>query len=146
MDYGILFLPAALFPAIPLMMANYANLYSSLSTLIRKIHDELVENKNSNGETYAKRYLEQIHILRRRLTLNQTFQTLAAISFVVNLISIFFGLQLITEVPNPKTVSLFISLFLAALIIFAVSIALFIIELQLSAKALNKHLEDIKDV
>jgi len=146
MDYGILFLPAALFPAIPLMMTLYANRYSSLSTLIRKIHDELVENKNSKGETYAKRYLEQIHILRRRLTLNQTFQTLAAISFVVNLISIFFGLQLITEVPNPKTVSLFISLFLAALIIFAVSIALFIIELQLSAKALNKHLEDIKDI
>ena len=60
MDYGILFLPAALFPAIPLMMINYANRYSSLSVLIRKIHDDLIENSHSKGDLYIKRYLEQI--------------------------------------------------------------------------------------
>tara|TARA_B100000579_G_scaffold226719_1_gene185676 strand:+ start:119 stop:559 length:441 start_codon:yes stop_codon:yes gene_type:complete len=146
MDYSILFLPAALFPAIPLMMINYANRYSSLATLIRKIHDELIENQNLKGANYTKRYLEQIHILRKRLFLNRTFQTLAAISFFVNLTSIFFGLQLITETPNVETVNLFISLFLGALVIFSISIVLFIIELQLSAKALNKHLEDIEEI
>jgi len=53
MDYGILFLPAALFPAIPLMIINYANRYSSLSALIRRIHDDLVANRKSKGETYV---------------------------------------------------------------------------------------------
>ena len=93
MDYGILFLPAALFPAIPLMMINYANRYSSLSTLIRRIHDDLVANRKSKGEIYVKRYLEQIQILKRRLYLNRTFQTLGAVSFFVNLLDIFFGLN-----------------------------------------------------
>ena len=146
MDYGILFFPAALFPAIPLMMINYANRYSSLSVLIRKIHDDLIENSHSKGEIYIKRYLEQIQILRRRLYLNRTFQTLGAVSFFVNLIAIFFGLQLVTDIPNPNMVNVFISFFIAALIIFSISIALFIIELQLSVKALNKHLEDLEEI
>ena len=45
MDYGILFLTAALFPAIQLMMINYANKYSWLSALIRRINDGLVANR-----------------------------------------------------------------------------------------------------
>ena len=146
MDYGILFLPAALFPAIPLMMINYANRYSSLSTLVRKIHDDLIENKSSKGELYIKRYLEQINILSKRLLLNRTFQTLGAISFFINLISFFFGLRLITKASDPSMVSMFIYFYVAALIIFAISIALFIIELQLAATALNKHIEDLEDL
>ena len=145
MDYGILFLLAALFPAIPLMMINYANRYSSLSALIRRIHDDLVANRKSKGETYVKRYLEQIHILKRRLYLNRTFQTLGAVSFFVNLIAIFFGLQLISDIPHPNMVNIFISFFISALLIFSISIALFIFELQLSVKALNKHLEDLEE-
>ena len=145
MDYGILFLPAALFPAIPLMMINYANRYSSLSVLIRKIHDDLIENSPSKGDIYIKRYLEQIQILRRRLYLNRTFQTLGAVSFFVNLIAIFFGLQLISDIPHPNMVNIFISFFISALLIFSISIALFIFELQLSVKALNKYLEDLEE-
>ena len=145
MDYGILFLPAALFPAIPLMMINYANRYISLSALIRRIHDDLVANRKSKGETYVKRYLEQIQILKKRLYLNRTFQTLGAVSFFVNLIAIFFGLQLISDIPHPNMVNIFISFFISALLIFSISIALFIFELQLSVKALNKHLEDLEE-
>ena len=145
MDYGILFLPNALFPAIPLMMINYANRYSSLSALIRRIHDDLVANRKSKGEIYVQRYLEQIQILKRRLYLNRTFQTLGAVSFFVNLLAIFFGLQLITDVPDPNIVNIFISFFISALLIFSISIALFIFELQLSVKALNKLLEDLEE-
>ena len=82
MDYGILFLPAALFPAIPLMMINYANRYSSLSALIRRIHDDIA-NRKSKGEIYVQRYLEQIQILKRRLYLNRTFQTLGAVKLLL---------------------------------------------------------------
>ena len=145
MDYGILFLPAALFPAIPLMMINYANRYSSLSELIRRIHDDLIENRKLKGENYVKRYLEQIQILKKRLYLNRTFQTLGAVSFFVNLIAIFFGLQLISDIPHPNMIKVFITFFISALLIFSISIALFIFELQLSVKALNKHLEDLEE-
>ena len=42
-------------------------------------------------------------------------------------------------------VNIFISFFIAALLIFSRSIALFIFELQLSVKALNKYLEDLEE-
>ena len=144
MDYWILFLPAALFPAIPLMMINYSNRYSSLSALIRKIHDELIQNKSIKDDEYVRSYMDQIQILRKRLYLNRAFQTLGAISFFINLISIFFGLQLVIDIPNPNKFTLFISFFVAALLIFSISISLFIFELQLAVKALNKHLEDLE--
>ena len=127
------------------MMINYANRYSSLSALIRRIHDDLVANRKSKGETYVKRYLEQIQILKRRLYLNRTFQTLGAISFFVNLIALFCGVQLISGIPHPNMVNVFIYFFISAILIFSISIALFIFELQLSVKALNKHLEDLEE-
>ena len=146
MEFGLLFLPAALFPAIPLMMINYANRYSSLSALIRKIHDELIEKKPTQREKDTKRYIDQIVILRKRLKLNRTFQTLGAISFFVNLISIFFGYKLISNNTSIYFEPLFIYTFLLGLLIFSASIALFIYELQLSVAALNKHLEDIEEL
>ena len=125
MDYGFLFLPAALFPAILLMMINYANRYSSLFVLIRRIHDDLVANRKSKGEIYVKRYLEQIQILKRRLYLNRTFQTLGAVSFFVNLIAIFFGLQLISDIPHPNMVNIFISFFIIILLINFILVILY---------------------
>ena len=42
---NLILLPAILFPAIPLMMVNFGNRYNSLSSLIRKIHDEFINKK-----------------------------------------------------------------------------------------------------
>ena len=92
MDYLIL-LPAILFPAIPLMMVNFGNRYNSLSTLIWKIHDEFINKKISKNDKSANRYLAQIKILRQRLVLNRMMQTIAALSFLVNLASIVFGFK-----------------------------------------------------
>ena len=39
---------AFLFPAIPLMMISFGNRYTSLSKLIRKIHDEFINKKISS--------------------------------------------------------------------------------------------------
>ena len=51
---NIFLLPAALFPAIPLMMINFGNRYITLATLIRKIHDELMAKKLMDwDENYA---------------------------------------------------------------------------------------------
>ena len=42
---NILLLPAALGSAMPLMMINFGNRYTTLATLIRKIHSELMAKK-----------------------------------------------------------------------------------------------------
>jgi hypothetical protein len=132
---NLILLPAVLFPAIPLMMVNFGNRYSSLSGLIRKIHDELIDKKNSKTDESIKRALAQIDIFRKRLSLLRMMQTIASLSFLVNLISIFvvFLYQ-----------SYFIGIFLFGVFLFAISISLYILELQLAVRALDKHLEDLQ--
>lgn len=134
---NLILLPAILFPAIPLMMVNFGNRYNSLSTLIRKIHDELINKKISKKDKSAMRYLAQIKILQQRLILNRLIQTIAAVSFFINLISIVFGF---------KYQAYFINTFLLAVLLFSISIILYIYELQISAQALDKHLEDLEEL
>tara|TARA_A100000164_G_scaffold346476_1_gene347151 strand:- start:171 stop:581 length:411 start_codon:yes stop_codon:yes gene_type:complete len=132
---NLILLPAILFPAIPLMMVNFGNRYSSLANLIRKIHDELINKKISSNDKSAQRYLAQIKILRQRLILNRLMQTLASLSFIFNLTSIYFGFKYETY---------FINTFLFAVFLFGFSILIYIYELQISAQALDKHLEDLE--
>ena len=134
---NLILLPAILFPAIPLMMVNFGNRYSSLSTLIRKIHDELINKKISKNDKSANRYLEQIKILRQRLVLNRMMQTTASLSFLVNLVSIFFAF---------KYQEYFINTFLFAVLLFSISIIIYIYELQIAVQALDKHLEDLEEL
>ena len=134
---NLFLLPAILFPAIPLMMVNFGNRYSSLSGLIRKIHDELIDKEVSKNDAFAKRSLAQIDIFRKRLTLNRMMQTLAILSFLVNLVSIFF-----VFLYTPY----FVVIFLFGVFLFSISISLYILELRLAVRALDKHLEDLKDL
>ena len=134
---NLFLLPAILFPAIPLMMVNFGNRYSSLSSLIRKIHDELIDKEVTKNDAFTKRSLAQIDIFRKRLSLNRMMQTLAIFSFLVNLISIFF-----VFLYPPY----FIIIFLFGVLLFAVSISLYILELRLAVRALDKHLEDLQDL
>ena len=134
---NLILLPAILFPAIPLMMVNFGNRYNSLSSLIRKIHDEFINKKISPKDKSAKSYLAQIQIFRQRLILNRFMQTLSSLSFILNLLSIYFAF---------KYLIFFINTFLIAVLLFGVSILIFIYELQIAAKALDKHLEDLEDL
>ena len=134
---NLFLLPAILFPAIPLMMVNFGNRYSSLSSLIRKIHDELIDKEVTKNDAFTKRSLAQIDIFRKRLSLNRMMQTLAIFSFLVNLISIFF----VFLYPL-----YFIIIFLFGVLLFAISISLYILELRLAVRALDKHLEDLQDL
>ena len=81
--------PALLFPAIPLMMISFGNRYTSLASLIRKIHDLIVLNKHSKKT--AGHYFDQIAILTKRLKLVRAIQTLSGLSFLSNLFSILFS-------------------------------------------------------
>jgi len=134
-NFSILF-PALLFPAIPLMMISFGNRYTSLATLIRKIHDLIVMNQFKKNS--ASHYFDQIEILTLRLKLVRAIQTLSGVSFLLNLLSIFSSYI--------EKVELALNFFGLSVLVFTIAIMMFIYEIQLSTKALSKHLEDLKDL
>ena len=125
---------------MPLMMINFGNRYTTLSSLIRKIHDELVEAewKESHSKA-ASRYLKQIDILRLRLKLNRLTSTLAGLGFIINLIALFISV-------NSEDTGLFVAVFSTGVITFACAMTLFIVEIQLATKALDTHIEDLEEI
>ena len=123
--------PALLFPAIPLMMIVFGNRYSSLSKLIRDLHDRVLQE----GEVRDK-FTEQIELLTDRLFLVKSMQTLAGLAFIANLLTIFFRY---IDVP-----SVAFSLFGVATILLSAAILLFVIEIQKSSSALSKHISDLR--
>jgi Zn-dependent membrane protease YugP len=128
--------PLFLFPAIPLMMTTFGNRWISLSALIRKTHDQILA-ENIQGQKRV-RYLDELKILNKRVMLVMMMQTLSALSFILNLLTIFFGyLQMI----DMATIC-----FGVAVVLFMIAIITFIVEIQLSVGALKKHLEDLEDL
>ena len=135
---NILLLPAALGSAMPLMMINFGNRYTTLATLIRKIHDELTVRKLTKKDKATNRYLKQIDVLRNRLILNRITATLAASAFLCNLISLYFGYT--------DSVTQFGYCFTLGITLFGVAIILYIVELQLATSALDTHLQDLEEL
>ena len=128
---------AFLFPAIPLMMISFGNRYTSLSQLIRKIHDEFINKKISPNDKSASRYFAQIHILNKRLRYVKLMQFFSGISFFLNLMTILVGIYFL---------DISLILFITALFFFALAICVFLIEINISTKALKTHLEDLEDL
>ena len=128
---------AFLFPAIPLMMISFGNRYTSLSKLIRKIHDEFINKKISPNDKSASRYFAQIQILNKRLRYVKLMQFFSGISFFLNLITILVGIYFL---------DISLILFITALFFFALAICVFIVEINISTKALRAHLEDLEDL
>jgi len=123
--------PALLFPAIPLMMIVFGNRYSSLSKLIRELHDRVIQEDEERGK-----FTEQIELLTDRLFLVKSMQTLAGLSFIANLLTIFFRY---INIPSAA-----FSFFGVATILLSASILLFVVEIQKSSSALSKHISDLK--
>ena len=128
---------AFLFPAIPLMMISFGNRYTSLSKLIRKIHDEFINKKISPNDKSASRYFAQIQILNKRLRYVKLMQFFSGISFFLNLFTILVGIYFL---------DISLILFITALVFFALAICVFLIEINISSKALRTHLEDLEDL
>ena len=126
---------AFLFPAIPLMMLTFGNRWIAISKLIRQIHFDFLDKKNKRSES-ASKYLTQIKILNLRLQYVKYMQLFSGISFILNLFTILLGI-------NGSYSSKY--LFALALIFFSFALFIFLIEINLSSKALKTHLEDIEE-
>ena len=127
-DYTV---TALKFPAIPLTINIYSNRFHTLSSLIRKLHDEYIFEKHIPSE-----WEKQLLNLNGRIKLLRYSIVFASFGFLFNMLTVF---------------GLYLNRILEARIIFGsccmamiISIIFFIREIQLSTKALKLHLSDMK--
>jgi len=128
-DYTV---TALMFPAIPLLMTVYNNRFHTLSALIRKIHDDYIFDKNVPAH-----WDKQLENLEGRIKIAKYTMLFAALGFFFNMLTVF---------------ALYLSKIFIAKIIFVscctsmlISIVFFIVEVQISTKALKLHMSDMID-
>tara|TARA_Y100000992_G_scaffold290764_1_gene246554 strand:+ start:93 stop:500 length:408 start_codon:yes stop_codon:yes gene_type:complete len=126
-DYTV---AALMFPAIPLIMAVYSNRFHTLSSLIRKIHDEYVFEKHTPPE-----WQSQLINLNNRVTVLKFSIMFAAFGFLFNMGTVF-ALYL-NEIFIARVI------FVSCCLSMMVSIGFFIREIQISTKALKLHISDM---
>ena len=126
---------AFLFPAIPLMMLTFGNRWIAISKLIRQMHGDLIDKRKQQSKS-ASKYLVQIKILSLRLKYVKYMQLFSGLAFIINLLTILFGMIRSTVTPY---------FFALALVIFATALVIFLIEINLSSHALKAHLEDLEE-
>ena len=127
-DYTVV---ALMFPAIPFTMSIYSNRFHTLSSLIRKLHDEYIFEKHIPSE-----WEKQLLNLNGRIKLLRYSIVFASFGFLFNMLTVF-GLYL-DRIFEARVI------FGSCLIAMIISIIFFIREIQLSTKALKLHLSDMK--
>ena len=122
--------PALLFPAISLVMLAYTNRFLALSNRVRSLHDKY-QNHEQKHIIHG-----QIKNLRYRLKLIKNMQALGVITFLSCILCMFFIYREYTLAAN--------IVFAFSLISFSASLALSLLEIQLSTKALELELSDME--
>lgn len=125
---------ALMLPAIPFLMLAFGTRFTVVSELIRKIHDEYAADIDLD-DVRAKRMLAEISTLKKRLLMIQINQTLASLSFLANLLTIF-ALYIDSQYVSKLLFGVVLGLLMLAII-------LFMIEIGMATKSLNLHLSDL---
>jgi hypothetical protein len=121
--------PSLLFPAISLLMLAYTNRFLGLASVVRGLH----ANWRTTQEPLL---LDQISNLRKRIHIIKNMQTLGVLSLmfcVVSMTLLFFGRQTGGQLT-----------FGLSLILMLGSLTLSMVEIQMSGKALDLQLKDVK--
>ena len=127
-DYTV---TALMFPAIPLTMSIYSNRFHTLSSLIRKLHDEYIFEKHIPSQ-----WEKQLLNLNGRIKLLRYSIVFASFGFLFNMLTVF-GLYL-NRIFEARII------FGSCCVAMIISIIFFIREIQLSTKSLKLHLSDMK--
>ena len=122
--------PGLLFSAISLLLLAYTNRFLAIANLIRSLHDKYLAEHDGL-------VLGQIKLLRKRLQLIRTMQTVGVASLFLCVLCMFllFG----SKIFIGKIV------FGIALILLLISLGLSIYEIFVSSNALELQLEDIEE-
>ena len=126
-DYTV---AALMFPAIPLMMTMYSNRFHTLSSLIRKIHDQYIFEKRT-----PPAWENQLHVLNKRTNILKYTMGFAAFGFLFNMTTV-----LMLYLGHLQLARL---IFAACCICMIISTFLFLQEIRLSNQALKFHLSDM---
>jgi len=124
--------PALLFPAISLVMLAYTNRFLALSSRIRSLHDVYAKHDNKvviHG---------QIKNLRYRLKLIKNMQTLGVFAFLCSILCMY-------TIYTEHIIAAHI-IFALGMFSFAISLAISLLEINLSTKALELELSDMDDL
>lgn len=125
--------PALLFSAITLLMLAFTNRFLAVASLIRGLHKKFKESPDE-GELVV----EQLHNLRKRLSLIKNMQLFGIFSFLLCVICMYLLFQGYTVAANWVFVGSMASLLIA--------LGLSLIEIQISTKALNLELSDMEGI
>lgn len=123
--------PALLFSAISLIMLAYTNRFIAYTAAIRDLFDKYQKNNDP-------RFFKQIKNIKHRLYLTRYMQILGITSLLFCVLTMF----LIYIQQNIIAVWVFG----LALILLIISLALLIVEIQISAKAWEEHISDIDNI
>lgn len=121
--------PSLLFSAISLILLAYTNRFLSYASVVRAL-------KEKHQQTHDPKDIAQIANLRKRLYLTRSMQILGILSLLLCVIAMFF---------------IYVSwqifaawIFGIALLLLAASLCVCIWEINISVKALEIHMEDIR--
>ncbi|MED5523240.1 MAG: DUF2721 domain-containing protein [Pseudomonadota bacterium] len=117
--------PAVLFPAISLLLLAYTNRFLHLANLIRQMH----------ATELSPRIRRQIANLRRRVILIRYMQEAGVLSFLLCVLT-----MLALYVGSP---TLAWWLFGLSLLLLGISLCLSVVEIRISVKALDIHLDEM---
>ena len=122
-----------LFPAIPLAIVALNFRYTSLAGLMRAISSQL--DCSGIDDTRRATMLDELQVMKQRMTLVKYALFLSGIAFILNLASLYFG-YFSFSVTAPVIMALTIVSMISSMICFCA-------ETVLSTKALNLHLAGI---
>ncbi|WP_026955418.1 DUF2721 domain-containing protein [Algoriphagus vanfongensis] len=124
--------PALLFSAITLLMLAFTNRFLAIASLIRGLHKKFVENPDE------EMIVEQIHNLRKRLSLIKNMQLFGVFSFLLCVVCMYLLFHGFTAAANWVFVGSMASLLIA--------LGLSLFEIQISTRALNLELADMEEI
>ena len=120
-----------MFPAIPLLMSVYGNRFHTLSSLIRKIHDEYIWEKHIPQE-----WEKQLINLNERVRWMKYTLAFASFGFLFNMMTVF-ALYL-------DSVFFARVIFGSCCLVMIISVIFFIRDIFVSTETLKLHLSDMK--
>lgn len=121
--------PALLFPAVSLLMLAYTNRFLALANIIRNLHRSHTEKPNPT-------YLLEIETLRRRIRLIRDMQTFGVLCLLLCMVCMFLLFRGYYRAGEWT--------FGASMICMLVSLALSLVEIRMSGRALDLHLQDLE--
>ncbi len=123
--------PSIMFSAMSLIMLAYTNRFLAYAQLVRNLKDEFNQTHTQIAEKQLLNLTKRLYLVRSM----QIFGVLSLLFCVLCTLFIYVNMHVSAIVT-----------FSAALILLAVSLAISIKELLISVKALEYHLDDIKNI